>query len=441
MSPVAIKMEELSAVKKKLTFEIPWLDVKEELDAVYRDIAKKAKLKGFRPGKAPRKVLEAYFKEQAEEDTINNIINKHYWQELESKGLLPISKPEISQEGLKDNADFSFSASFETEPQFEAKGYQGMELEKENITITEKDIENRLEQIRQMYATMEDLKEERPARKGDFVTIDFKGTLEGESDKDLDAENYFLEIGSGRFIPGFEDQLVDMKNGDTKTFNITFPDDYQKDKFAGREVAFTVTIKSIKEKKLPELGEEFIKNFEKYNTLEDLKKDVVKSLEEEGKTISQSKLQQNIMENLLKENEIEVPSSLVEKQIYFMMADAHRRMLSAGMDEQSALDISFKMHDNYKDEATKIVKTFLILKAIAEKESFIVEDVDVDKHIAELAEKHGRDYQLLKDAYEKDDKKESLKVELAQKKVFDFIEQHANIKSVEKIGMSPEVKE
>ncbi|NTW07383.1 MAG: hypothetical protein HGA29_06020, partial [Syntrophaceae bacterium] len=164
-------------------------------------------------------------------------------------------------------------------------------------------------------------------------------------------------------------------------------------------------------------------------------------LEEEGKTISQSKLQQNIMENLLKENEIEVPSALVEKQIYYMMADAHRRMLSAGMDEQSALDISFKMHDNYKDEATKIVKTFLILKAIAEKESFIVEDVDVDKHIAELAEKHGRDYQLLKDAYEKDDKKESLKVELAQKKVFDFIEQHANIKSVEKIGMSPEVKE
>ncbi|MEQ8204246.1 MAG: trigger factor, partial [Smithellaceae bacterium] len=239
----------------------------------------------------------------------------------------------------------------------------------------------------------------------------------------------------------FEDQLVDMKNGETKTFNITFPDDYQKDKFAGREVTFTITIKSIKEKKLPELDEEFIKNFEKYNTLEDLKKDIVKSLEEESKTMSESKLQQSIIENLLKENEIEVPSSLVEKQIYYMMADAHRRMLTAGMDEQSALDISFKMHDNYKEEAAKIVKTFLILKAIAEKESFIVEDTDVDKHIAELAEKHGRDYQQLKGAYEKDDKKDSLKVELAQKKVFDFIQEHANIKAIEKTGMSPEVKE
>ncbi len=175
--------------------------------------------------------------------------------------------------------------------------------------------------------------------------------------------------------------------------------------------------------------------------MDDLKKEVVKSLEEEAKTMSQSKLQQNIVENLLKENEVEVPTSLVEKQIYFMMADTHRRMLSAGMDEQSALDISLKMHDNYKDEATKIVKTFLILKAIAEKESFLVEDADVDKHIADLAEKHGRDYQLLKEAYEKDDKKDSLKVELAQKKVFDFIEQHANIKTVEKLGISPEVKQ
>ena len=441
MSPVAIKMEELSAVKKKLSFEIPWLEVKEELDAVYRDFGKKAKLKGFRPGKVPRKVLEAYFKEQAESDTINNIINKHYWQELENKGILPISKPEINQEGLKENTDFSFTASFETEPQFEPKGYKGIEVEKENISITDKDIENRLEQIRQMYATMEDIKEERPTRKGDFVNIDFEGTLDGESDKDLNAENFFLEIGSGRFIPGFEDQLVDMKNGETKSFNITFPDDYQKDKFAGKEVSFTVTIKGIKEKKLPELNEEFIKNFEKYNSLEDLKKEIVKSLEEESKTMAQAQFQKNIIEILLKENEIEVPPSLVEKQIYYMMADTHRRMLSAGMDEQSALDISFKMHDQYKDEATKIVRTFLLLKAIAEKESFIIEESDIDKHIADLAEKHGRDYQLLKGAYENDDKKDSLKVELAQKKVFDFIEQHANIKVVEKTGLTPEVKE
>jgi trigger factor len=440
VSPVAIKMEELSPVKKKLSFEIPWIEMKEELDAVYRDVGKKAKIKGFRPGKVPRKVLETYFKEQAEGDAITNIINKNYWQALEDKGLMSISKPDILQEGLKENADFSFTASFETEPEFEPKGYKGMEVEKETIQITDADLENRLMQIRQMFATMEEVKEDRPLAKGDFVTIDFAGSLNGESPKELNAENYFLEIGSQRFIPGFEEQLVGMKNSETKLINVTFPEEYHEKKFAGKEVTLSVTVKNIKEKKLPEIDDAFIKNFDKYNSLEDLKNDVRKTLEEEGKKLSETKLQNSIIETLLKENDFEVPPSLVEKQIYYMMADTHKRMTSAGMDEKNALELSFKMHDKFKDEAAKIVRSFLILKKIAEKESFIIEEPDMDQHIRSLAEKHGRDYELLKSAYEQEERKDNLKAELIQKKAFDFIEQYANIKAVEKIGMDLEAK-
>jgi trigger factor len=440
VSPVAIKMEELSPVKKKLSFEIPWIEVKEELDAVYRDVGKKAKIKGFRPGKVPRKVLERYFKEQAEGDAITNIVNKNYWQALENKGLMSISKPDIVQEGLKENADFSFTASFETEPEFEPKGYKGMEVEKETIQITDVDLENRLMQIRQMFATMEEVKEDRPLAKGDFVTIDFAGSLNAESPKELKAENYFLEIGSQRFIPGFEEQLVGMKNSETKLINLTFPEEYQEKKFAGKEVTFSVTVKNIKEKKLPGIDDAFIKNFDRYNSLEDLKNDVRKTLEEEGKKLSETKLQNSIMEILMKENDFEVPPSLVEKQIYYMMADTHKRMTSAGMDEKNALELSFKMHDKFKDEAAKIVRSFLILKKIAEKESFIIEEPDMDQHIRDLAEKHGRDYELLKSAYEQEERKDNLKAELIQKKVFDFIEQYANIKAVEKIGMDMEAK-
>ncbi len=440
MSPVAIKMEELSAVNKKLSFEIPWADVKEELEAVYRDIGKKAKLKGFRPGKAPRKVLEQYFKEQAEADTITNIINKYYWQELEDKGITAISKPEITQEGLKENTDFSFTASFETEPQFDPQGYKGIEVEKENISVTDDDLEKRLTEIRQMYATMEEVKEDRPVAQGDFVTMNFTGSLNGESPDELKAENYLLEIGSQRFIPGFEEQLVGMKNGETKSINVTFPADYHEEKFAGKEVSFAVTMNNIKEKKLPEMDEAFIKNFDRYNSLDDLKKDVLQSLEEESKKASEASLHESIMDVLLKENEIEVPPSLLERQIYYMMADTHKRMTSAGMDQKTAMDLSMKMHDKFKDEAAKIVKSFLILKSIAQKESFVIEESDIDKHIADLAAKHGRDYQLLKNAYEKEERRESLKSELMQKKVFDFIEQHANIKPVEKKGMNTEVK-
>jgi trigger factor len=440
VSQVAMNIEELSSVKKKLSFEIPWNEVKNELDIVYRDIGKKAKIKGFRPGKIPRKVLETYFKEQAENETINNIVNKFYWQALEKKKIVALSKPDIDQEGLKENSDFSFSASFETEPEFEPKGYKGIELEKEIFQVTENDMEKRINELKQMFATMEEVKDDCPAVKGYFVVMDFAGNLNGESPPELKADNYFLEIGSQRFILGFEEQLIGMKKGEEKSIKVVFPKDYHEKKFADKEVTFNIKIKNIKEKKLPEFDENFIKNFDKYDSLEDLKNDVRKSLEEESQRLSEMNLQNKITEILRKENEFEAPPSLTERQIFYMMADTQRRMTSAGMDEKNAMELSFKMHDKFKDEAVKTVKTFLLLKKIAEKESFTIEEGDTEKHIQELAVKYGRNYELLKKTYENEENRDNLKVGLIQKKVFDFIEQSANIKVIEKKGLDAEVK-
>ena len=440
MSEVAIKVEEISMIKKKISFDIPWNEVKEELDAVYRDIGKKAKIKGFRPGKVPRNVLESNFKDHAEEETITNIINKHYWQALDDKGIMSLSKPDITQEGFKENTNFTFTASFETEPDFEPKGYNGIEVEKENIKITESDLDNRLNEIRQMFATMEEIKDDRAAIMGDYVTIDFAGTLDGVVHEDLKADNYFLELGSKRFIPGFEEQIPGMKNGETLDIKVKFPEDYHEKKFAGKDVIFTVTIKDIKEKKLPEIDENFIKNFDKYNSLDELKNDARKALEQDCERITETNLQNKIMEIILKENDFELPPSLVEKQIFYMMADTQKRMTSAGMDETGAMELSFKMHDKFKEDAQKVVKSFLLLKKIAQKEAIGLEEADLDKHIMELAEKHGRDYEQIRTAFEKEERKENLRTELIQKKTFDFIEQKANIKVVEKIGMAVEGK-
>ena len=440
MSEVAINIEEISMIKKKLSFDIPWNEVKEALDAVYRDIGKKAKIKGFRPGKVPRNVLESNFKDHAEEETITNIINKYYWQALDDKGIMALSKPDITQEGFKDNTNFTFTASFETEPDFEPKGYNGIEVEKENIQITESDLDNRLNEIRQMFATMEVVKDDRAAIMGDYVTIDFAGTLDGVAHLDLKADNYFLELGAKRFIPGFEEQIPGMKNGETLDIKVKFPEDYHEEKFAGKDVIFTVTIKDIKEKKLPEIDENFIKNFDKYNSLDELKNDARKALEQDCERITETNLQNKIMEIILKENDFEAPPSLVEKQIFHMMADTQKRMTSAGMDETSAMELSFKMHDKFKEEAEKIVKSFLLLKKIAQKEEIGVEEADLDKHIKELSEKYGRDYEQIRTAFEKEERKDNLRTELIQKKTFDFIEQKANIKIIEKIGMAVEGK-
>lgn len=435
MSELSVKVEDISQVKKKMSFEIPWVLVKNELENVYRDLGKKAKVKGFRPGKIPRKILENYFKADAEGETITNIVNKYYWQELEDRRIVTLSRPEIEQNGLKENTDFIFSASFEAEPDFEPQGYQQMELEKINVSISEEDMEKRLLEIRKMFATMQDVTEDRPAVMGDFVLIDFAGTLDGEALQELKSDNFLLELGSKRFIPGFEEQVTGMKNGETKDIKLTFPEDYHEKKMAGKEVIFTVTVKGLKEQKLPEIDDNFIKNFEKYNTLEDLKNDVRKSMEEQCRKQSEAQLQDKITEALLKANEFESPPSLVERQIFYMISDTQKRMRSAGMDEKNAMELSFRMHDQFKQDAEKSVRSFLILKKIAEKESITASDNDINNHFKLLADIHHADYEVVKSAYDQDDKINSLKTEIIQKKVFDFIEQRANIKVVEKIGM------
>jgi trigger factor len=440
VSEVVVKIEDLSPVKKKLSLEIPWNEVKNELDAVYHDVGKKAKLKGFRPGKIPRKVLETYFKDQAEQETTTNMVNKYYWQTLEDRKIIPISQPEINQEGIKENTNFAFTASFETAPEFEPENYKGIDLEKEEFKITDDDIKKRIDEIRQMFATMEEVKEDRAAVKGDFVVIDFDGSLNGESYEELKAESHFLEIGSGKFVPGFEEQLIGAKKEEKREIKVTFPADYHESKLAGQEVVFNVFVKSIRAKKLPDNDDSFIKNFEKYNTFEEFENDVRASLEEKNQQMAKVNFHDTITEKLIKENDFEVPPSLVERQIYYMMADNQRRMISAGIDEEQAMKFSLKMHDKFKDDAEKIVKSFLLLKKIAEKESLLVEENDIEKYLQDLAVQHKRDYESIKKMYDDEERKENLKMEIMQKKVFDFIEFNANIKTVEKKDADMEVK-
>jgi len=441
VSQVVVKIEDLSPVKKKMSLEIPWSEVKGELDAAYQEIGKKAKLKGFRQGKIPRKILETYFKDQAENEASTNIVNKYYWQTLEDKGIIAISRPDVHQEGIKENADYTFSATFETEPEIEPKNYKGIELEKEKIIVTDEDVRKRVDEIRQMFATMEEVTDDRPVMKGDYVVMDFSGSLNGESYKELNAQDYFLEIGSGKFVPGFEDQLVGMKKGENREIKVKFPADYHESRFADKEVVFNVTVKSMREKRLPEDDDSFIKNFERYNTFDDFKADVRKSLEEKAEQMSKVNLQNSITDKLMKENDFEVPESMVERQIFFMMAEMQKRMMSAGIDENSAIDFSLKMHDKYKGDAEKTVKAFLLLKKIGTKESLTVEDSDLDQYIQEMAAQNGHDYDSMKKMYESEEKKDYLRIELIQKKVFDFIEQNANIKVVEKTGMNAEAKQ
>jgi len=422
-----VKIEEISPVKKKLSFEIPWEETKIVLDDVYRKISKTAKVRGFRPGKIPRPVLEKFYKDHAEEEAMTQLFNQHFWDALKEHAIDPVSRPEIDQQGIEPGKAFAFSATVEIEPVFDPEGYVGLEIDREEVEVTDADMEAKLKELQEMYSTMEDISDDSGVDSGKYVVIDFQGTVAGQSLKELKADDYLLEVGSQTFITGFEDQLLGMKKGETRAVAIKFPDDYHHKDVAGKDATFTVTIKNIKEKQIPEINEEFVKNFEQYNTLEELRDDLRKNIESEKQEQVDGNMKMAIIEKLIEKNPIVVPETLVERQILSMMADTRWRMSMQGIDADKAAKILPQYHDLYKSDATRIVKTLLLVRRIGKKENISISDEDLNEHIRELAEKRNQSYESFLASLAKDDMMENIRAELANKKVMAFIGEKAII--------------
>ncbi|HEX7533764.1 MAG TPA: trigger factor, partial [Syntrophales bacterium] len=330
-SIIDVRVEDVSPIKKKLLFDISWLEVKKELDTVYKDVAKKAKIKGFRPGKVPRDILESLYKEHAEEEAMSNLVNRYYWEALKENKINAVTQPDIDQKGIEADKNFTFTAVVEIEPVIDPTGYIGLELKKERHEVKDSDVDARLEEIRDMFSTMEEVEADRGVSQGDFVVIDFEGFVQGKPVKEMKAENYLLEVGSKRFVPGFEEQLIGMKKNKTEQIAIKLADDYHAKNLAGEEVAFSVTLKNIKEKKLPEIDDKFIKNFEKYESLDDLRTDIRKTLEEENIGRENSAFKSLIIEKVLECNQFEVPQAFVNRQVAHMIDDMQKRLAMRGM--------------------------------------------------------------------------------------------------------------
>ncbi len=420
-------IEDLSPVKKKLSFEVPWTEVKRELDATYGMFSKKVKVRGFRPGKVPRNVLEMHYKKDAEDEAVQNLVSKRYADAITANDIFAVAQPEIDQKGIEKDKPFSFTATVETRPEFEPKDYLGLEVIKDEIETTEQEVNDRLQQMREMYATLEDVADERAAREDDFVVVDFEVTVDGTLREELTTDNYTLQIGAGKFVADFEEKLKGLKKGEEKVVEITFPEDYQPADLAGKEGSFRVVVKNIREKKLPELDDEFIKNFEQYETIEDLKTAVQQSLADETNAKIESELKKRIIDALLAHNEFEVPSVWVQQQIYYMMLDTQKRMVSNGMSPEKAMEVSMNLHEGFREPAERLVKSSLLLAKIAEKELIKVEDKDIEERMRSIAGLYGQDYESLNEAYDKNNMKERLREELQEDKTIEYLIEKASI--------------
>lgn len=400
-----VNAEKLEGNKAKLTIEVPSETFEESMDKAYRQVVKKITLHGFRKGKAPRHVVERmYGREILLEDAIKDAVPQAFSQAVDELGRQYecMVYPQYDVVSSEKGEGLVFTATYDLKPEVKLGLYKGIELEKAPVEIEGGAVEMQLKAMQERFARLE--KTEEPAALGDICTIDFLGKIEGEPFEGGEGKGYRLELGSNRFIPGFEDQLVGAKAGDELTLKVPFPDNYQAEELAGKDAEFSVTVKEVQHKFLSEMNDEFAKDVSEFESLEELKKDLEEKLIHDAENRAQADFETKAVEKVVGEAEVELLDSMVELRQEMLVDNFVRQVGMQGISIQSYLDItgltpeSFK--DDFKERAVKELKTELILEAIAGAEGVSVGEEDLDTEYQRLAGQTGRPLEEIKKMYE-----------------------------------------
>ena len=430
-----VQIEDVSSIKKKLSFEVDAEQVDAEIRKTYQKIAKTAKVKGFRPGKIPQAVLEKYYAPQMEEQVLGHLINDSYFKALVEHRISAVSDPEIVESSpLEKGKTFSYEAEVEVKPEIEVKDYTGLALQKESFEPDPQVVEDRLEELRAGRSQME-VSSREEAKRGDSVVIDFEGFVDGEAFEGGKAEGHVLELGSGNFIPGFEEQLEGMKREEEREIEVTFPEEYGNKELAGKPATFKVTLREIKEKVLPELDDEFAKGFG-LESFAKLKEEIDTSYRTQEKNRIDGDLRERLMNALIERNPVEVPEAMVSSQLDYMLGNVRNRMQSQGMSlEMLGLnEESFKQM--YRETAVKQVQGSLILEAVAKQENLKVEDSEIDGKLEEVAAMANAPLDAVKKHYAGDDARRGLIMQIAEEKVVRFLLDNSTVEEVDKANLA-----
>ncbi len=426
-----VKIESLSKIKKKINFEIPAERVGVEIDKAFENIRRRANIKGFRKGKAPLSYIEKHFSDMMQQDVLKSLVNDTYFKAIHDEKLLPVACPEIESEDLKKGEPFKYSATIEIYPDVKVDEYAGLEVVKEQFVENPAVVDQRIHEMQENLAQLQPAEEGHAAANGDFLTIDFKGFIDDAPFDNGSAEDFQLELGKGRFIPGFEEQIVGLKAGDEKNITVTVPEDYNNKELAGKEATFAVTVKEIRIKELPVIDDEFAKALGDFETLDQLRARIAEVYEKQEKERIDTDLRDRTVKALIGKNQFEVPSALVEKQLQIMLDGTKKRLAMEKLSlEMIGLgDDAYKAR--YRDTAEIQVKGALLLDKLAEQENIKVEDNELDERIREIAEERGQDIAKLKQFYEQNENaREGLRDQLKESKIFAFILERAKITEV-----------
>ena len=426
-----VKVENIKdkANEVKLEFTVEAQKFEEAIQDVYKKNAKYFNIPGFRKGKAPFKMVEkAYGIQIFYEDAFNEIAGEAYVKGLEDNKIEAVSKPEIDIKQIEAGKDLIFTAVVQTKPEVTLGDYKGIELKKVEYNVTDKDVEHELEHIAEHNARLVAV-EDRPVEKGDTVVIDFEGFVDGKAFEGGKAENHELEIGSGKFIPGFEDQIVGMKIDEDRDIKVTFPEEYPAKELEGKEATFKIKLHEIKKKELPEINDEFAKDASEFDTVEDWKKSIREKQEKANESKAKFEMEDAAIETVCKNAKVDIPSGMIETQLDNMEKDISSRLNYQGMNLDQYLQMIGKTKKEFRDEnkeqAEKQVKTSLVLEAIMKDAKVEVTEEEIDAKIKEMAEMYGQKEEEVK---QNPELRKYVEESLKSEKTIHYIVDNAKIK-------------
>lgn len=428
------KWEKLESNKIKLEIEVPSPEVDTALARAYRKVVSKVNLPGFRKGKIPRRILEMRFgPEILYDDALEMLVPDAYRRAIKEADLEPIDEPEIECHQLGSGKPLLFEAVVEVMPEVVLGQYKGVEVEQEEVEVTDGQVDRFLEDLREQQARLVTVPEG-TAEKGDLLIIDFEGFIEGEPFEGGEAENYSLELGSGSFIEGFEEQLEGAASGEQREVSVKFPDDYYQEELAGKQATFKVTVNEIKRKQLPELDDEFGKEIGDFENLEELKADIRQRLEKSARERSERKLEDDLIQKISEAAQVELPEVLAERQLNDMMNDLEQFLRYQGLTLDKYVELSGKtveeIRQQKRPEAEKKAKSSVVLKAIIKQEGISVEDPELDQKIEEIARAYNDQPERVKELFTKQGRLQIIKEEIKLKKVIDLLLKEAQVKIV-----------
>jgi len=393
-------IEDISSVKKKIRIEVSPEDIKKERDRAAAELARKVVIPGFRPGKAPKAIVERHFGEELRSDVMSRLITDAYLKAVYDHGVRPVHDPEIadvSGVALASGEPLTFTATVEVRPPIELGGYDKIEIKEPEITVSGEELEQTINHIREMYAELE-VVEGRPAEKGDTVIIDFEGFHDGKAVAEAKAADYMIIIGAGNTIPGFDTQLIGLNKGDKKEISVRLPDDYEDKGLAGKDMTFNVTVKEIKRAVVPELNDDFAKDVGGHENVEELKARVRQDIEARKKSEAASAMREELLTKLIDSYSFDLPAVMVNAELQYMLRQQLTRLAQQGKDYGT-----FDQEGFLKEKrglAERRVKGVLILDAIAEKEGVTVSDREVEAALMSFARSARQPLEVIRKYYE-----------------------------------------